>query len=149
MRKKVIRSTVGMCLSLFVIFFVFMVAQYVYDQVIVNQKHTVQVTKQGKSQMQIYQNGTTATTETNLPTQEEVNSRLQQDFETFKGQVVQTDVRYQVPSYAAEVFEDLYVDAFEQELEHQFPGDYNEDVIETLLDRGMATIDFSMTTNKS
>lgn len=63
MRKKVIRSTVGMCLSLFVIFFVFMVAQYVYDQVIVNQKHTVQVTKQGKSQMQIYQNGTTATTE--------------------------------------------------------------------------------------
>lgn len=78
----------------------------------------------------------------NLPSQDKVNERLNSDLDKFV-QNNSTDIHNgKSNDELYDMFEDQYVDAYENELERKH-GDSQDDAIEKLLDQGVANLNFN------
>ncbi|MCO6183093.1 hypothetical protein AAYR18_00150 [Leuconostoc fallax] len=78
----------------------------------------------------------------NLPSQDKVNERLNSDLDKFV-QNNSTDIHNgKSNDELYDMFEDQYVDAYENELERKH-GESQDDAIEKLLDQGVANLNFN------
>lgn len=82
------------------------------------------------------------TTSVALPSEQEVVDRLKGELDKFIADQKDGIIKTGSAEDIRDAFEDTYVETYQNELEAKFPGEANEDQIESLIDLGLLTLNF-------